>query len=79
VNAANKGSLTRGEYYTVSRNALLTDNVEKYFGILEKADPGYYANVVDHYRNKLTHDGKGKPRHEITIYDKAKKWIRSWL
>jgi hypothetical protein len=73
----NSGPIGRSEYHTVSMNGMLNDRVMPYIDIL-LADTGdnkaYGEKLQYHYNNKLTHDGKPKPRKE-DIFRKIKRWV----
>ena len=64
----------RSEYHTVSINGILNNNVVPYINELMKGDFEHqqYALKLEHnYKNKLTHDGKSKPR-KVDIFKRAK-------
>jgi len=67
----------RSEYFTVSVNSTLGENITKIFDIFPKKTEHqtYFEKLKYHYKNQLTHDGKEKPRKE-DIFQKIKKWFK---
>lgn len=77
----NRPEAVRSEYFTVSWNAMLSDDVLPYIAMLQKGneeEQAYAKALQTHYENKLTHDGKPKPRKE-DIFKKTKNWVRRKL
>jgi hypothetical protein len=69
----------RSGYWTISENGMLNGRVLPYITVLSggnEEEKNYAAQLMFHYENGLTHDGKPKPRKE-DIYKKIKKWIRN--
>ena len=56
----------RSEYFTVSQNSVLNENVERFIAALSlsKEDDNYLSQLEKNYREQITHDGKPKPRKE---------------
>ena len=68
----------RSEYHTISINGMLGNNVEAYIVELMHGDESQkeYANqLLYHYKNNLTHDGKPKPRKE-DLFKKLKNFLK---
>lgn len=69
----------RSEYKTISVNGTLNSEVLPYIEVLnngDKAEQAYSEQLLHHYENSLTHDGKPKPRKE-DVFKKIKNWIRN--
>jgi hypothetical protein len=63
----NNNPIERSEYHTISINGMLGNNVEAYISTLMEGDENqqqYGNQLLYHYKNNLTHDGKPKPRKE---------------
>lgn len=78
-NNINDACAKRSGYWTVSENGMLNGRVLSYIEVLNRGNDDekvYARQLTYHYENKLTHDGKEKPRKE-DLYMKIKKWIRS--
>ncbi len=68
----------RSEYQTISINSILNNNIHLFIKKLKIGDieKSKYANELQfHFDNKLTHDGKAKPRKE-DFFKKLTKWLR---
>lgn len=68
----------RSEYQTVSMNSTLNNNVEPFIAELlhgNSNDRAYAMQLQHNYSNKLTHDGREKPRKE-DVFKKVKNWIK---
>lgn len=75
---ANNNPVGRSEYHTISVNGMLDASVLPYINKLCRGNEGdkkYAEQLEHHYTNKLTHDGKPKPRKE-DIFKKLKNWVR---
>lgn len=73
----NQSPVQRSEYQAVSANGMLNENVQPFIKELEKDNEEMknYANqLARHYENRLTHDGKKKPRKE-DVFKKFKNWV----
>ena len=72
----NYNPVLRSEYYTISINGILSDNVQPFIRkmMLDKKLSDYAAQLQYNYKHKLTHDGNPKPR-KIDIFKRTKKWI----
>jgi hypothetical protein len=68
----------RSEYYTVSLNGMLNQNILTFIKKLDELQiEGNYGNKLKfNYENAITHDGKTKPRKE-DVFQKIKKWLRN--
>ncbi len=62
----NKDERSRSEYFTVSQNSVLNENVEHFIDVLNNTgeDENYLAQLKKHYEEQITHDGLPKPRKE---------------
>ncbi|MFD1257204.1 hypothetical protein ACFQ3S_10380 [Mucilaginibacter terrae] len=77
----NEPQSMRSEYHTISGNSMLQNNILPYIALLQQAGPkeqAFSTELLNHYQNQLTHDGKAKPRKE-DIFKKMKKWISSLI
>jgi len=77
----NQPDVIRSEYFTVSRNAMLSGNVLPYIAMLQQgsaAEQAYAYALQEHYDNKVTHDGKPQPRKD-DIFKKTKNWVKRKL
>jgi len=75
----NNHPVERSEYKTISVNGTLNSEVLPYIGELKNAgepEQRYSEQLLYHYENNLTHDGKPKPRKE-DIFKKIKNRIRN--
>lgn len=75
---SNLPGAVRSEYHTVSANSMLQENVLPYVKILQQAgteEQAYAAQLLDHYENRLTHDGLPKP-HKQDIFKKIKNLFK---
>ncbi len=78
-NNMNNRPVKRSGYWTISENGMLNSRVLPYITVLSsgnKNEKEYAEKLLLHYENKLTHDGKPKPRKE-DIIKKIKNWIRN--
>lgn len=76
---ANPSPVMRSEYQAVSVNGMLNSNVLPFLKELEKGnkeDREYAQKLLHHYTNRLTHNGKLKPRKE-DLFKKIKYWMRN--
>ena len=74
----NREPRLRSGYYTVSQNSVLTSRVEPYLDELAGAGPemkAYREQLVYHYENVLTHDGKPKPM-KVDVFKRIKNRIK---
>ena len=58
---------------------MLNDNVQPFINLLKLGRPeeqAYAAELQHHYDNKLTHDGKPKPRKD-DLFKKLKRLLKS--
>lgn len=77
-NNINNDPVLRSEYHTVSLNAVVNDNIRFYLIELKNAgleNKQYGDSLEYHYRNKITHDGKQKPR-KVDIFKRIKNWLK---
>ena len=73
----NNNPVGRSEYYSISINGTLNDHIHAFIDILNNGNTGeknYAQELLFHYKNKLTHDGKPKPRKN-DIFKKIKTWM----
>lgn len=73
----NNHPLGRSEYYSISVNGMLNNHIEAFIAILNKGneeEKKYAGELLFHYQNQLTHDGKPKPRKE-DVFKKIKNWL----
>ncbi len=68
----------RSEYFSISINGILNHNILSYLSKLKLEDKlsGYADKLTHNYLNKLTHDGKPKPR-KIDVFKRVKNWIKT--
>ena len=74
----NKNPVHRCEYQTISINATLNENVQPFIQDLMNGDADeikYGERLQYHLANKITHDGKQKPRKE-DIFKKIKNKLQ---
>ncbi|MBS1647614.1 MAG: hypothetical protein JST67_09770 [Bacteroidetes bacterium] len=73
----NKPTAARSEYYTVSVNGMLGEQAAPFIQKILKENPShaYGKKLQHHFENKLTHDGKPKPRKE-DVLQKIKRWLK---
>lgn len=73
----NDHPVLRSEYRTISTNGILNDNISSYLDDLKQSSayPEYAAKLEYNFNNKLTHDGKPKPK-KTDIFKRAKNWIK---
>jgi hypothetical protein len=77
INENNNPNL-RSEYHTLSVNAVVNNNINLYINDLMNAglENIQYAQSLElHHINKITHDGKGKPR-KVDIFKRIKNWVK---
>ncbi len=75
----NQPQAMRSEYFTISGNSMLQENVTPYIKKLQQTGPeqqAYAEKLLNHYHNQLTHDGQPKPRRE-DIFKKIKRFFKS--
>ncbi len=74
----NKNPAIRSEYYSISINGLLGNNIEYFIHQLieQKLDIDYANKLKYNFENNLTHDGKPKPRKE-DLMQRFKRWLKS--
>jgi len=74
----NQPDALRSEYHTVSMNSQLSDNVQPYIEeLMQKGNTAqqvYAADLLHHYQNHLTHDGREKPRKD-DVFKRFKNWV----
>ncbi len=73
----NHEPILRSEYQTISINGMLNSNVQPYIDELMKADiehQEYALELAQHFQQRLTHDGLGKPRKD-DLFKKIKNWF----
>ncbi len=76
INQNVKG-IIRSAYHTVSVNGMLGENILPYITELRQHHQQKYADALQyHFENKLTHDGKPKPRKE-DVFKKIKKLLQN--
>lgn len=66
----NKNPTGRSEYFTVSVNSLLNDNVLPFITELSTGntiEKNYAKELFKHFENEITHDGKPQPRKDDLI------------
>ncbi|KQM74683.1 hypothetical protein ASE74_01470 [Pedobacter sp. Leaf216] len=74
----NKNPLLRSEYYAVSFNSTLNNNILRFIEWLKTgsaAQKEYAAELQNHYDNNLTHDGNERPK-KVDIFKKIKNFIQ---
>jgi hypothetical protein len=74
----NQHDAMQSEYFTISGNSMLQNNVLPYIEKLQQAEAKQqaYANeLLNHYQNQFTHDGHPKPRKE-DLFKKIKKFFK---
>jgi hypothetical protein len=77
----NKPEAKRSEYFAISRNGMLEGSILIYIDKLmsgNKEQQDYAQALLHHYNNKLTHDGKARPRKD-DIFKKMKNLIKGKL
>ena len=73
----NNYPIGRSEYYTISVNGMLDDNLRPYIQELKTGNEQEYAAALQHhYDHQLTHDGQPKPRKE-DLFKKIKNKLRN--
>jgi hypothetical protein len=73
----NINPVKRSEYKTISVNGTLSNEVVRFIKLFEEGnreEKKYAAQLLHHYENGLTHDGKAKPRKE-DVFKKIKRWL----
>lgn len=74
----NNNPVLRSEYWTISKTGTLHSNVERFIKEMKNddaEDKQYIAELEDHYNNKLTHDGKPRPKQR-NFYKKIKHRLK---
>ena len=74
----NNNPVLRSEYQTISVNGILNHNIKSYIEALSDSDPvskDYAAQLEYNYLNRLTHDGKPKPK-KVDIFKRIKNWVK---
>jgi len=77
----NNNPVNRSEYNTVSINGTLNRAVLPYIKVLEvgsEEEKNYAKQLLFHFQNGLTHDGKPKPRKD-DVFKKIKTWVKNRL
>ncbi|WP_031530639.1 hypothetical protein [Dyadobacter crusticola] len=72
----NKQIIFRSQYYCVSHNGTINDSILHFVDELSVGDKAYGDKLFYHYQQKLTHDGKAKPRKQ-DIFKRLKTWLLS--
>jgi hypothetical protein len=73
----NKKPVKRSEYFAVSFNSTLNDNVLCFIDELKSgnaAEKKYGKDLQHHYDHELTHDGKSRPK-KTDLFKKFKTWF----
>lgn len=72
----NQNFNNRSEYFAVSTNGMLNDNVLKFIDELkdDAINKVYGEKLLYNFTNKLTHDGKAKPK-KVDIFKRIKNLI----
>jgi hypothetical protein len=74
----NRNPIMRSGYNTISVNATLNHNIKPYIQELQSGseeEKDYARQLLHHYENEITHDGKPKPR-KLDIFQKLKENFR---
>ncbi|MCX2576232.1 hypothetical protein [Pedobacter sandarakinus] len=73
----NDKPIMRSEYFAVSFNSALNNNILRFIAALKLADKTaneYAVALQKHFDSGLTHDGRPKPK-KVDVFKKLKNWL----